>query len=249
MSDVSSTGTPKRVSLVDQTTDSLLALIAERSLTEGDRLPSTGELAEALDVSRPVVREAIAELAGQGLLHRRQGRETVITLPSSGQVERMLRLRATVMASDLSDLQEFREIIEVAAARLAAERSTAADVAALERIHDTMLSAATVDDRHHHDQDFHSEIARIAGNDMLSLTLDGIAPVLFDLRRRAWAGWAASGHGVEPLIDAHAAILDAIRSRDGMGAASAMQLHLAQAREGLTVGAEPSGARRPPDRP
>jgi len=61
------------------------------------------------------VREAIAELAGQGLLRRRQGRETVIALPSAAQVERMLRLRATIRATDMEDLQEFREIIEVAA--------------------------------------------------------------------------------------------------------------------------------------
>lgn len=227
---------------MDQTTDSLLALISNRSLSEGDQLPSTGELAEVLDVSRPVVREAIAELAGQGLLRRRQGRETVITLPSSAQVERMLRLRATLRATDLSDLQEFREIIEVAAARLAAERSNAADVAALRKVHEDMVRAATLDSRHRQDQRFHSEIARIAGNDMLSLTLDGIAPVLFDLRRRAWAGWAASGRGVEPLIDAHAAIIDAIRGRDGDGAASAMRQHLAQAAAGLTGGADSSGA-------
>ena len=243
MSEAGRLPTPKRLSLVDQTIDALLALIAQRGLTEDDRLPSTGELADSLDVSRPVVREAIAELAGQGLLRRRQGRETVIALPSAAQVERMLRLRATIRATDMEDLQEFREIIEVAAARLAAARSTAADIAALEAIQAQMVSAAAEDHRHHIDQDFHSEIARIAGNDMLVLTLEGISPVLFDLRRRAWAGWAASGHGVEPLIEAHASILAAIRSRDGAAAAAAMQQHLAQAREGLTVKADLSRSR------
>ena len=243
MSEVGEAATPRRVSLVDQTIDALLALISERGLAEDDRLPSTGELAASLDVSRPVVREAIAELAGQGLLRRRQGRESVIALPSAAQIERMLRLRATIRATDMEDLQELREIIEVAAARLAAARSTAADVASLEAIQAHMVSAEGENHRHRIDQDFHSEIARIAGNDMLVLTLEGISPVLFDLRRRAWAGWAASGHGVEPLIEAHASILAAIRSRDGAAAAHAMQKHLAQAREGLTAKVDSGRAR------
>lgn len=227
--------TPQRLSLVDQTIEAVLALIADRSLREGDLLPATAELAGILGVSRPVVREAIAELAGQGLLKRRQGRETLIALPAAAQFEQMLRLRSAVRGLDSEDLQEYREIIEVATARLAAIRSTAADVAALEQIHQAMVTAAGEDDRHRVDQQFHTEIARIAGNDMLLLTLEGISPLMLDLRKRAWSGWAASGGGVEPLLDAHAEILTAIRERNAEAAATAMTRHLAQAREGLAL--------------
>lgn len=226
----------QRVSLVEQTIDALLALIRDRGLRENDSLPSTAELAATLEVSRPVVREAIAELSGQGLLSRRQGRETLIALPNSAQFERILRLRFAIRGQAMQDLQDFREVIEVAAARLAAGRSTLADVTALSAIHDTMRAAANEDDRHRIDQEFHREIARISGNDMLLLTLEGITPLMIDLRRRAWAGWAASGHGVEPIIQAHTEILDRIRERDPSGAALAMAAHLAQASEGLRAG-------------
>jgi DNA-binding GntR family transcriptional regulator len=80
---------------------------------------------------------------------------------------------------------------------------------------------------------------------MLLLTLEGITPLMFDLRRRAWAGWAASGHGVEPLVEAHAAILERIRMRDSEGAATAMTEHLAQARIGLLVPPVPTPAASP----
>src|SRR3546814_8867915 len=45
------------------------------SLAPGDRLPSERELAEQMRVSRPVVREAINMLVGQGLLDIRSRRE------------------------------------------------------------------------------------------------------------------------------------------------------------------------------
>ncbi len=233
--DATASFTPQRISLVDQTIDALLALIQERGLGEDDSLPSTADLATALDVSRTVVREAIAELSGQGLLKRRQGRETVIGLPSSAQFERMLRLRFAIRGQDFEDLQDFREVIELGSVRLAASRSTLADIAALEARQQIMVNATNEDGRHLADQDFHREIARISGNDMILMTLEGVTPLMFDLRRRAWAGWAASGHGVEPIVEAHAAILEKIRLRDPEGAAAAMSLHLAQAREGLHV--------------
>ncbi len=231
--DTAASFTPQRISLVDQTIDALLALIRDRGLGEDDSLPSTADLATELDVSRTVVREAIAELSGQGLLKRRQGRETVIGLPSSAQLERILRLRFAIRGQDFEDLQDFREVIEVGSVRLAASRSTLADIAALEERQHVMINATNEDDRHLADQDFHREIARISGNDMILMTLEGITPLMFNLRRRAWAGWAASGHGVEPLVEAHAAILEKIRLRDPDGAALAMAGHLAQAREGL----------------
>lgn len=226
----------QRVSLVDQTIDALLELIRDRGLRENDSLPSTAELAASLEVSRPVVREAIAELSGQGLLSRRQGRETLIALPDSAQFERILRLRFAIRSQAMEDLQDFREVIEVGAVRLAAERSTLADITELTSIHNAMKDAGNEDARHRIDQEFHREIARISGNDMLLLTLEGITPLMIDLRRRAWAGWAASGRGVEPLVQAHADILESIRARDPEGAASAMSAHLSQARDGLRTG-------------
>ncbi|MCA0250709.1 MAG: FCD domain-containing protein [Actinobacteria bacterium] len=238
--------TPQRLSLVDQTIEAVLALIVDRGLKADDFLPSTAELAETLQVSRPVVREAIAELAGQGLLRRRQGRETLIALPSGAQFEKLLRLRSALREMDLDDLQEYREIIEVAAARLAALRSTAADVEALAEIHRAMVAADHEDERHRVDQQFHTEIARIAGNEMLRLTLEGITPVMLDLRKRAWAGWAASGGGVEPVVAAHAQVLEAIRERDADAAGTAMVTHLAQARQGLAMSA---AADHRPNRP
>jgi DNA-binding FadR family transcriptional regulator len=211
----------------------LLQLIEERGLKEGDALPSTAELAEALDVSRTVVREAIAELAGQGLFKRRQGRETVITLPSAEQLERLLYLRFVLRQSDFQDLQDFREVLEVGSARLAAERATAADIKNMEQRLVALRDAKTDVDRHHADQAFHREVATAANNEMVLLSLDGITPLLFQLRRRAWSGWSKAGKGADPIVEAHALILEKIRAHDPEGAAAAMKAHLASVSEVL----------------
>lgn len=224
----------QRVSLADMAVDELIKLIQERQLKENDTLPATAEIAEALDVSRTVVREAIAELAGQGLLQRRQGRETVVTLPDASQLERLLRLRFAVGGADFTALQDYREVIEVGAARLAASRATADDIASLrERLEHLRAAGRGGDELHLADQEFHREVARVSGNDMILLTIDGITPLLVQLRQHAWAGWTKSGKGVEPIIEAHATILDRIAAHDVEGAAAAMHEHLTQATEGL----------------
>ncbi len=236
----------QRVSLADMAVDELLKLIQDRRLRANDSLPPTAELAEVLDVSRTVVREAIAELAGQGLLQRRQGRETVITLPDAEQLERLLRLRFAVQGADFASLQEYREVIEIGAARLAAVRATDADLEVLrERLHD-LQAAVGEEELHLRDQAFHREVARIAGNDMVLLTLDGITPLLFQLRKHAWAGWTRAGGRLKEIVDAHEVVFDAISAHDPDRAASAMQDHLTQAAQGLQYDDESLGTATDP---
>ncbi|MFE7392215.1 FadR/GntR family transcriptional regulator [Streptomyces sp. NPDC057582] len=223
----------QRQSLTDLAVDALIDLIEERGLSEGDTLPATADLAAELSVSRPVIREAIAELAGQGLLERRQGRETVITLPGPRQLERLLRLRFAVTGTQLEDIQAYREVAEVGAARLAALNATGADLEAIQQKLDAIRAAQSEEELHQADQAFHREVARAGGNGLLLLTIDGIAPHLHQLRVEAWRGWKESGGGIKSIVEAHAVILDRIRRRDPEAAAQAMREHLSQAREGL----------------
>lgn len=230
----------QRMSLSNMAVDELLRLIQERELRASDSLPPTSELAEELDVSRTVIREAIAELAGQGLLQRRQGKETVIQLPNASQLERLLRLRFAVKGADFRSLQEYREVIEVGSARLAAERATPEDIEALSSRLDELIEAAGGDDMHLKDQAFHREIARMSRNDMVLLTLDGITPLLVELRQHAWSGWTRAGGKLDEVIEAHKVVFDAIAAGDGHAAADAMQKHLTQAAQGLLAEAQSS---------
>ena len=67
---------PKRVS--DQVFEQLRDLIFKGHLKPGEQLTTEREMAEALGVSRPTVREAIHKLMALGLVENRQGQGTFV---------------------------------------------------------------------------------------------------------------------------------------------------------------------------
>jgi GntR family transcriptional regulator, transcriptional repressor for pyruvate dehydrogenase complex len=234
------TSTPhRRQPLTSLTADAVLRLIRERGLSEGDPIPSAAEMAETLGVSRPVIREAIAELAGQGLLHRQQGAQSVVTVPGGSELERLLRLRFAVRGGGLDQVQELRESIEVAAARLAATKATKHDIALLgERLGD-LRAARDDDERHRADLAFHRAVVEASGNELMQVVSDGVAPLLDELLLLVWEGWTASGREARELVEAHRRILDAIAEGDPDAAGRAMHDNLQQGRTGASATVAP----------
>ena len=108
--------------------DQLLELIEVSKLNPGDRLPSERQLSELLDVSRPSLREALHILQAKGLVAIRHGQGTFVEEPLVVQ-----ELRASVMSRehDLNELYDAREILEVPAAKKAAEKATKEDLRTL----------------------------------------------------------------------------------------------------------------------
>lgn len=231
--DGDSTKSIRRTLLQDQVTEALIELIQERNLHAGDQLPGSAELAAIMDVSLPVVREAIAGLAATGLLERHQGRETTVATPNAFHLSRLFSLRVIGSAVDDEKLQQFREIVEVGNARLAAQNCTEDRLKVLDEAFDRLSAAQSTDELYAADVAFHSAVAQAADNDLCELTLESLEPLLWRLRRRTWNGWVIAGGELTSIIDAHAAILTAIRKGDADAAASAMYDHLAQARAGL----------------
>jgi GntR family transcriptional repressor for pyruvate dehydrogenase complex len=228
-------GRLQRPSLTSLAADAVLQLIRDRGLKEGDPLPSAGELAETLGVSRTVVRESLAELAGQGLVKNQQGSASVVALPGSSQLERIVRMRFAVQGGSLETVQELRESIEVAAASLAAERATQSDIEALNVRLSELRAARTVEDLHEADRAFHRAVVDASGNDLMAVTIDAMTPLLDQLLLRVWDGWLKSGRGATELVEAHAVILDRIGAGDGEGAARAMRENLRQGRIGFAL--------------
>ncbi len=215
-----------RPSLTQLTADSIISLVRDQGLGEGDPIPSAAEMAEELGVSRTVIREAIAELSGQGLLKRQQGSQSVISVPGSSQLERLMRLRFAVRGHDLEQVQEIRESIEVAAARLAAERATDDEIDSLRRKMEALRAADEVGTLYRADVEFHREVVGAAHNDVMEMLVDALSPLLDELLLQVWRGWVKGANRMNDLVESHAAILDRIAARDGNGAARAMRENL-----------------------
>lgn len=153
-----------RMGLVGDAVRRLEASI-RKGLPAGSRLPSEAEISRQLQVSRPVVREALAFLRADGLVESRQGQGLFVS------DQKVLRIRTgdlNASREGLLDLLEFRRGVESETARLAAERRTPDDIVLLQAARDAMVEAdAQGRDGVDEDLAFHLAIARIGRNDLL----------------------------------------------------------------------------------
>ena len=129
-------------SVVGQIEDMIVAGI----LKEGHRLPSERDLAEALAVSRPKLREALQSLENRGLVITRHGEGTFIApLTGKAMLPALLALYGRHEPA-FFDYLEYRREQEGFAARLAAARATEADKKRIKSILQELQRAWEKDD-------------------------------------------------------------------------------------------------------
>lgn len=213
----------------DAVVDQIERLILQGVLQVTDRLPGERELADHLNVSRPIVREAIKTLEERGLLVSRHGGGTFVA-DVIGQIfsQPILDLIGR-HRSAAYDYLEYRREIEGVAASLAAKRATKADRALLTGIIDRMKAAHGEADFDHEaalDVEFHSTIGECAHNMILLHTLRSCYRLLSDgvFFNRALV-YAQSGTR-DQLLSQHIAIYDAIIDGDAKTAKHAAEYHM-----------------------
>src|SRR5690606_19536317 len=102
--------------------------LKRKAFKPGDALPKEMELAEALDVSRNVLREALSRLRMLGLIESKKKRGMVLTSPDIlGSFERVLNPQLIDTAT-LQNLFELRLVLESGLADLLFIRKTDKDI-------------------------------------------------------------------------------------------------------------------------
>jgi GntR family transcriptional repressor for pyruvate dehydrogenase complex len=228
----------RRQSLAAQVADAVLRIIHDEELLPGAALPSTADLADRFNVSRTVVREALADLAGRGFVERTQGRESVVAAPGHAQLEELLRYQIRINQIEGRSLIELRQVIEYLSARLAAEHRNDDQVAALEDCVDRM--AASTHDLalfYEADIEFHRTIAVASGNLLIPLVLDAFAELMRDLRPHYNTGQRQRGRTLKVVTEEHRRILAGIRDGDPDAAAAGMLAHLDASKRDLEAAA------------
>lgn len=201
-----------------------LAIVAGR-YGPGDRLPAEDELARKLGVSRPSLREGLKALARKGLIESRTRRGTIALGRESWDVLDRDVLRWTAAAPPdqefLIGLVEARSIFEPAAARLAAQRATPAQILVIERAWQGMADALPHDLEacNRHDLAFHEGIIAASGNVLLMRLAITIRTALLALFRVS--GNARESY--ENSLAEHWAVAAAIRKRAPDEAEEAMR--------------------------
>jgi DNA-binding GntR family transcriptional regulator len=190
----------------------LIGRLRAGELNPGSRLRED-DVAASLGVSRTPVREAFARLQARGL----------VTATPIGLVVTELTQR------QIQDLYAMRAIVEGAAARLAAENASAADLAAIRHAGENFDRIAnSADEYARANRLFHESIYQAARNDYLMRTVEDLNDSLALLPRTTFM---IEGRSVEAKQE-HAQITAAIAARDADAAEVAARKHIERALEG-----------------
>ncbi len=118
----------------DVVEERLRDFLRNKSFRPGDALPKEIELAQALGVSRNVLREALSRLRMLGMIETKKKRGMVISQPDIlGAFERVLN-PLIIDGNTLQDIFELRLVLEMGLADLLYIRKTDADLDELEAI-------------------------------------------------------------------------------------------------------------------
>lgn len=212
--------------LTEQTADRIVDFIIEQRMTEGDRLPSEGELAKRLDVSRTTTREAVRMLASRNILEARHGSGLYISKNTGISKDPLGFLFIRDKEKLVEDLLEFRLLVEPRIAARAAQNATPEQAEELEEL------AGAVEERlrkglphEREDNAFHAKLGELSGNVVfpnLAPIINGAIGMFIDLTQSKLK---------EETIRSHRAIAEAVRQGDGAAASDAMTLHLVYNRE------------------
>lgn len=206
----------------------LLARIDSGRYQPGDKLPSQEELCREFDVSRTVIREAVASLRLSGHLVVRQGAGVFVAQERPAEPE-----FGSIAARDVTtaiQILELRLGVETEQVALAAVRRTPDSLAAIVGAFDRFnrLDGSDPEAMAQADYDFHLALAQATNNPQFSRFLKALGTEIFlDLKlKHASTTTLSAQDRVSRVGREHAAILSAISTGDIEGAREAMRMHL-----------------------
>lgn len=173
-------------------------------------------IAKLLGVSRTPLREALNRLESEGFL---------TFSPNQGFFRRKLEL------SEISELIEFRAILERGGSSLAAQRASDEQLAELRAFAESVaaeIADLSVENRVARDEEFHERLMDITGNREM---LKRLRVLNGRLRFMRWGDQQRDG--ATPIVDEHRSILAALETRDGTKAAQIVGDQIERSRDDI----------------
>lgn len=171
-----------RETVVDRLTDTLIDAVIDGRLAVGGALPPERDLADALEVNRTTLRQAVARLEQIGLVARRQGSGTVVRDPRRLTAPEVVgRLAAAQRSAFLADLLEVREALAGVIGRRATGAVSADQLRSLRALVDEVDAAATGRERQLLELAFFTVLVEAAGNRAIEVLLRWVEEVYDNL--------------------------------------------------------------------
>ena len=212
----------RRNKVYEEVAKQIERLILEK-LQPGDKLPSERELAEMLQVSRSSIRDAIRSLELTGLVEPRQGAGTIVRELSAQSLVNPFANALKRRQELVSELLDFRKMLEPPLAARAATHASPDEVAEMEEILQRQEAKLSHDEASiAEDAEFHYSIALASDNSVVLKVLDVLMDLLRETRERSLQ---LEGRPQKSLAG-HRRILAAIKRHDAEAAKDAMRRHI-----------------------
>lgn len=174
-------------------------------------------IAEQYGISRTPLREALKVLAAEGLVTLKPRRGCYVT---------------EISDRDLDEIFAVMALLEGQCAADCAQRASAAQLAQLQRIHETLERAGReedIDGFFEANQSFHHQVQAIADNRWLQQVIQDLRKVIKLSRHHS----LLSEGRLEQSLQEHRQILAALLARDPAAAEAQMRAHISSARQAL----------------
>jgi GntR family transcriptional regulator, transcriptional repressor for pyruvate dehydrogenase complex len=216
--------TPKKIivesvirnTLSKQVVESIIQLLISGQMKPGDKLPTEMELMEILNVSRPVLREALSSLESLGVINRKTREGTFFNNKISSHP---FSIMLSLAHDNLQAMVEARMALELGLIAIAAEKISDED---LKRLKQTIEVIENSKDQNYGEADieFHRIIALSANNQIVEGMVDSLIVTLVKINSEIRV------REPERTIEHHMAIYKALEKRDPFEAFHQMYLHL-----------------------
>lgn len=201
------------------------------NLRPGDKLPPERELAERFGVSRTAVREAFRSLERSGLIGLQKGAKGgAFILAGNPTIQQSLEDMVSVGQISLAELTEARVLIQDSIVRLACQRATDADFAALEADIDhteELTRQGRLRERLDYSINFHKLLARTTKNQVMIVTIDALTYILRIIINKL------GPHPRLDLVEQRRRFLKHLRARNEEAAVAEMTDHLTKLHQHL----------------
>lgn len=218
-----------------------MALEIEKRINDGtykvgDKLPSERELSETYQVSRNVIRQAITILREKGMLVVRPGKGAYVTNIQDQLVTDTLKRVVEKYGSDIDDILEVREVLEISIIKKAVHRATENDVKILKSIYKRMESKKRyVNEFLEEDLNFHVALANATQNEIFPVLVTSF----FEMTEKSPFTVTNLSNGFINVIDSaqeqHLMLIRAIEEKNESLAVATMMDHMNLFREEIRI--------------
>jgi DNA-binding GntR family transcriptional regulator len=199
----------EKKTLHEEIANNLRELIISGELQEGDKIKED-ELCSSMGISKTPLREALRVLSVEGLIKLVPNRGSFVSTPTFEEIREMF---------------DVMSVLEGICARAAAEKMSAKDLAALEKLHDRLENNFKRRAQREYiriNNQFHSFVQELAGNRTLNQIVNGLRQKILIYRYQS----LNLPERFEQSIQEHRDLIEAFRKKDPKKVETLMRRHL-----------------------